>query len=732
MLRICRYVFGAIVTAGCDLGGNSMRADPVNKLLAIVAVTTALQCRQSVEAAAAGDGGGAIEVRIVDGAGAPQAGASMSLFRFDRDWRYWKKFDVDAASAGSASVRYESLPVEESSSYAVRATTDGGGVAYRECMLSADDLHEEVTLQIEPSLVTRVKVEDEGGGPIAGATIWSLRYTGKNGTIKLLDFQSLESFGLATAASDASGELVLPRLPGGNVDVVITHPDYAPNELKRLEVGGAPAAQIKMERGVKLKLQLSSRGEKLPIDSALLDFRHEPFEHPSTLIGRLPRLDQAGGWELTVAAGKYQFLRLMHPDYLLTPIYAEKSGHGPGDPLEPFKLVPGENVFTVQVAPKVKVHGRVIQESNGEPMADAGMEGSVHCDAVSGVNGRFTEEWTHADWADANASGEYEMALAAGRARVTFQEQGWLARPDHYDVDVAADGSTVVPDFVAARLPKVRGVVVDESGQPVPKAVVRFRGSMLTYAVEPVAADDEGRFELAPTFVPEDWETHAPLPTQIVVALDPYGAAAGRTDVQLDEPKSLENVVVRLRPQPLSSAVDAITSDLWPRDRGIVEADKQQRPDGGSLVGKAAPELDGSQWLNTENPKMSLTDFRGKYVLLQFWTTWCGPCHQDMPSVKLVRELYGDRGFEVIGVHDNSMPVEAIKEDVAKMKLKYPIVVDQSDGRILASYSGHGVSGYPSYVLIGPDGLVARDSDTPGPQLRSFKIELVREITLTK
>ena len=90
------------------------------------------------------------------------------------------------------------------------------------------------------------------------------------------------------------------------------------------------------------------------------------------------------------------------------------------------------------------------------------------------------------------------------------------------------------------------------------------------------------------TFVPEDWQTNEPLPKQIVVALEPYTAAAGQVEVQLDEPNTLENVVVKLAPQPLAAAVDCIMSDLGPQDRGVVETQEKQELEQGSLVGKAA------------------------------------------------------------------------------------------------------------------------------------------------
>jgi thiol-disulfide isomerase/thioredoxin len=172
--------------------------------------------------------------------------------------------------------------------------------------------------------------------------------------------------------------------------------------------------------------------------------------------------------------------------------------------------------------------------------------------------------------------------------------------------------------------------------------------------------------------------------------------------------------------------------DLSAWQRGVMD-EEQKNLAAISLVGKPAPELDGAQWLNTDHKKLSLAELRDKFVLLQFWTTWCGPCHADMPSVKLVDQLYRDRGVVVIGIHDNSMPFEAIENDVVKQELKYPMVVDHSDGRILESYKAHGISGYPSYVLIGRDGNVIFDDETvAAPGLRTFKIELIRQLLATE
>ena len=62
---------------------------------------------------------------------------------------------------------------------------------------------------------------------------------------------------------------------------------------------------------------------------------------------------------------------------------------------------------------------------------------------------------------------------------------------------------------------------------------------------------------------------------------------------------------------------------------------------------------------------ISLADYRGKVVLLDFWAVWCGPCLGEIPRIKAVYEEYYDKGFDVIGVsfdEDAAVLREFIKE----------------------------------------------------------------------
>jgi len=177
----------------------------------------------------------------------------------------------------------------------------------------------------------------------------------------------------------------------------------------------------------------------------------------------------------------------------------------------------------------------------------------------------------------------------------------------------------------------------------------------------------------------------------------------------------------------------SLEDNQWSRARkqkAVAEQTEDEKHPAGER-GQPAPELEGAAWYNTD--ARSLKDFRGRYVLLDFWSTGCGPCHVDFPSVKLVHERFEKHGVTVIGVHDNSSKPEAVREHCRQQGLKFPIVVDHADGRILNSYRELGVNSFPSYILIGPDGkILENDKATDGPSLRMFKLEVIRQYILDR
>jgi cytochrome c biogenesis protein CcmG, thiol:disulfide interchange protein DsbE len=110
-----------------------------------------------------------------------------------------------------------------------------------------------------------------------------------------------------------------------------------------------------------------------------------------------------------------------------------------------------------------------------------------------------------------------------------------------------------------------------------------------------------------------------------------------------------------------------------------------------------------------DGKSLSLRNFRGKLVLLNFWATWCGPCLAEIPLFTAWQSTYGAAGLQVVGVSmdDDSSPV---KRAYAKYHLNYPVVMGDAE---LGELFG-GVLGLPLSYLIDPDGrIVARYQGEP-------------------
>lgn len=120
------------------------------------------------------------------------------------------------------------------------------------------------------------------------------------------------------------------------------------------------------------------------------------------------------------------------------------------------------------------------------------------------------------------------------------------------------------------------------------------------------------------------------------------------------------------------------------------------------LVGKPAPVLAVT---DLNGRPVRLSDYQGKYVLIDFWATWCAPCLAELPRVQAAYQTYHDRGFEVLSVSLDETP-EAVKDFLKTRKLPWRQVHNAtSGGDLVASY---GVSTIPATFLIDPEGKVAR------------------------
>jgi peroxiredoxin len=114
--------------------------------------------------------------------------------------------------------------------------------------------------------------------------------------------------------------------------------------------------------------------------------------------------------------------------------------------------------------------------------------------------------------------------------------------------------------------------------------------------------------------------------------------------------------------------------------------------------GNVAPEFTVT---DLDGRKLSLSDYKGKVVLLDFWATWCTPCREEIPHFVEMQNKYGPQGFQVIGVSmdDDAKPV---REYYEKYKLNYPVAL--GDDKLAERFGG--VLGLPVNFVIDREGRI--------------------------
>ena len=106
-----------------------------------------------------------------------------------------------------------------------------------------------------------------------------------------------------------------------------------------------------------------------------------------------------------------------------------------------------------------------------------------------------------------------------------------------------------------------------------------------------------------------------------------------------------------------------------------------------------------------EGKEYKLSDFvnRGKYVLVDFWASWCNPCRKEIPNIIRTYNQYKGKGLEVIGVAVSDKPEDTAKA-VKELGITYT-VFNETDDSASAAY---GIQSIPQILLIGPDGTILR------------------------
>lgn len=127
------------------------------------------------------------------------------------------------------------------------------------------------------------------------------------------------------------------------------------------------------------------------------------------------------------------------------------------------------------------------------------------------------------------------------------------------------------------------------------------------------------------------------------------------------------------------------------------------------LQGQMAPQF---TLRDTSGKKVSLSDYKGKAVVLDFWATWCAPCKVEIPWLEQFHNQYAAQGLEILGVSeddldpDDKAKLSEEKKDIAakaaQLKINYPVLID--DASVSTPYGG--VEGLPTTFFIDRSGKV--------------------------
>ena len=105
---------------------------------------------------------------------------------------------------------------------------------------------------------------------------------------------------------------------------------------------------------------------------------------------------------------------------------------------------------------------------------------------------------------------------------------------------------------------------------------------------------------------------------------------------------------------------------------------------------------------NLDGKEISLNQFRGKHVLINFWATWCGPCKIEMPSLEALYERFKDKNFVLLAISNDMFGANIVKPFVKAHNINFPVLLDQ---RLKVSNT-FGVVSLPTTFMIDPQGKI--------------------------
>lgn len=195
------------------------------------------------------------------------------------------------------------------------------------------------------------------------------------------------------------------------------------------------------------------------------------------------------------------------------------------------------------------------------------------------------------------------------------------------------------------------------------------------------------------------------------IKANPSAPGASYALYQISDPKLIVEYADMLQGDALNSMFYHYTENSISRAKQILQRKVAQQ-----ALNEEKVEAPNFSLNDLNGNSVSLTDFRGKWVILDFWGSWCAPCLKGMPELKEIYQQYGGR-IEIIGVDCNDSE-ESWRNAVARLELPWISVYQPEDGTVTKAYS---VSAFPTKVVINPNGKIQKIYSGASP---TFKDDL--------